>query len=353
MVELVVALTVLAIGIVAVAGVMHSSAGVAIRTNQRSRAVALATREVESVRAVPYAQLDTGEAVATRTETSGNTTFTIQRAVTWAAQGTNPRAVKQTTVSVAWTDGGVTREVHQTSFVYPGGLGPVATVPPSDGCDSGAGTPLAPTLLVATVPTGLSGETGVDLLWTPAPPTSVPVTAWKIEMSTDGFATSQLLSQTQPSSSSSYRAEGLAAGTDYQFRVAAMAACAKVSAWSPVASATTNAAAAAACELGTPKVTPAAVKRSSGALTSGLEVSPNVTVNTTGDCTGLQVRYSPTTGINAVLPMTGSGGVYAATIAAGGAWDVGVHPLDLHDATGTKRASLLLTVCAHNAKQCG
>ncbi|MDQ3107360.1 MAG: prepilin-type N-terminal cleavage/methylation domain-containing protein [Actinomycetota bacterium] len=352
MVELVVSLTILAIGIVGVIGVMNSSFGVAVRTNERSRAVALATREIEALRAEQYDLLATSPTATTRTEQVGGTTFTVEKAVVWGNRDGNPKAVKSATVAVRWSDGsGTVHDVSQSTDVYPGGLGPAATTPTTASCTSG-GTPTGPTLLVASLPTDVLADVGVDLVWTPALSSAIPVATWRLEMSTNNFTTAQVITTSQPVSAVTTRVEGLSAGTAYQFRVAGLSACSKLSAWSPIATITTATAASATCSLGTPNVTPAAVKRANNGNNAGLAITPRVTANTTGNCSGLYVRYQAVAGVSQTQLLTGVGAVYSVSLTSNGAWDIGVHTLDLFDGANIKRGSLLLTVCAHNAVIC-
>lgn len=67
LVELMVSLTVLAVGVISVVGVMHSSFRVAGAARSRARAVAVATREIGGLRAVPWASLPVSDGV-TRSE---------------------------------------------------------------------------------------------------------------------------------------------------------------------------------------------------------------------------------------------------------------------------------------------
>lgn len=346
LVELIVSLTILAIGVVGVIGVMNSSFGVAVRTNERSRAVNLATREIEAIRAVPYNLLIPTGTTETRTETVGGTTFTIEKAATWGTRGTNLYAVKDYTVTVRWSSSGTVHDISQVTTVYPGGLGPKAP-PPNDPC-GGAGTPNGPIALVAGAP-GLLSETAVDLAWTPPASTSTPIATWRIDMTTGGG--DHTITTTHPVSSLVYRVDGLSANTTYSFKVAGVSACGKVSAWSPVRSVTTLASALTTCNLGTPSVTPASARRANNGNSAGLAVTPKVAVNTTGTCTGMYIKYEATAGVTRTQFMS-TGSVKTVDITAAGPWDIGVHTIDIYDNTNAKRGSLLLTVCAHNASSC-
>lgn len=348
LIELVVSMTILSIGIVGVIGVMNSAMGVGVQTNQRSRAVNLATREIESLRAVPYKTLLPTVSTESRTEVVGGTTYTIEKAVTWGSASGNSTAVKNATVAVRWSAGGQTKEVSQSTTVYPGGLGPVAPASTSS-CGSG-GTPSGPLALAAGAP-GILTENAVDVSWTPPLSSNPAIVAWKIEMSTNSFVTTQTLTSSHPVSSTTYRVEGLSADTTYQFRVAGVSACGVVSAWSPIATVKTLVTAVVECTLGTPNVTPSAVERSNNGNGS-LATSPVVTVNTSGVCVGLYVKYQAVAGVTLTKLLTNSNGVWSGTLSSSLSWDIGVHTLDLFDGGNVKRGSLLLTVCAKNASTC-
>ena len=346
LIELIVSLSIIAIGVVGVIGVMNSTFGVSVRTNERSRAVHLATKEIESIRAIPYASLIPTGTTETRTEKVGGTTYTIEKAATWGTRGTNLYAVKDFTVRVLWSANGTVHDVSQTTTVYPGGLGPKAA-PPSDPCGS-AGTPAGPVAMVAGAP-GFVSENSIDLAWTPGASNGTAVAFWQIDMTTG--TTNQTITTTHPASSLVYRVEGLSATTTYSFKVRGISACGKLSVWSPVSSATTLASALTSCALGTPSVTPAAVKRANNGNNSGLEVTPVVAVNTTGTCAGMYLKYEATAGTERMQLMGGTS-VKTVSITPTGPWDIGVHTITIYDGSNNKRGALLLTVCAHNASSC-
>lgn len=355
LIELVVSLTILAIGIVGVIGVMNSSFGVAVRTNERSRAVALATREIEALRAVDYEVLATQAALPgvattdTRTEQVGGTQFTVEKSVVWGSAGTsNPMAVVEATVAIRWTGGGQTNDVSQSTMVYPGGLGPSAT-PTTSACNSSA-RPGRPSTLTAT---SIASDT-VDLSWSGLVGGSTPVAAWRIEAIAN--TTSQVLTTTHPVASSVYRVEGLSAGTTYQFRVLGISACGVVSIDASVTSLVTQAlSTVTSCGLGTSVVTPSAVRLANNSSNASLSTTPKVSVNTTGTCSGLYVKYETASNTTVTKPMSGSLTnplVKTADVTSSNGWDLGVHTIGIYDSTHVKRGSLLLTVCSHKADTC-
>jgi prepilin-type N-terminal cleavage/methylation domain-containing protein len=349
LVELIVSLTVLAIGVVGAVGVMTSSFGVASATNGRSRAVSLATRELERLRAVPYAKLQVDPVPVRFSEKVHGTTFAVERSVTWTGHSSATQAYKQGAVTVTWSDGTGPHTIGQVSLYYPGGLGPAAATTTTAPCSDRPAKPLSVTAAPAPTP---DGETAIDLQWQRDTAGTVPVAFWAIERSTDGFVTKQRITSTHPGTSTSLRVDGLASGTAYGFRVAA-GACNTLSLWSAPASATTASSAAPACELGTPNVTPAQVKLTSAGNNAELVVAPVVSLNTAGPCSDLSVSYTYRGGGPVrTQALSGSGGIVRATLIKTGPWDVGVHSLDVFEGV-TKKGSLLLTVCAHNASVCG
>jgi prepilin-type N-terminal cleavage/methylation domain-containing protein len=382
LIELVIGLTILAVGIGAVVNVFHSAFAVAGQGNNRSRAVALATREAEAMRAVPYERLGFAadqagfvadfEGLATVVVTDplvapvetgvevGGISFSFVRHVVWADAASVSGfadAYKRATALVSWTDEAGVHEVRQDAFVYPGGQGEY--VGPQGGAASTTTTlaaivpPSAPLTLSASVPSGTEGSTSVDLSWTASPISVTPIDTWIVEYSTDSFLSSQRLTDTQPASNTALTASGLSPATTYGFRVASQSSNGLVSTWSVTALATTTPALSNACELGTATLTPSALKRQHGVSTM---LSGNVTavVNTTGTCSGLQLRYSPIAGIaTTAFLMAGSGGMWSGTLnGITTSWDTGTHSVEVLDGVGTVLGTMTVTVCVHNARSC-
>jgi Tfp pilus assembly protein PilV len=349
MVEVMVALTVLALGVVAVIGVMGSAFNVSVTNSARSKAVALATKELETIRAIPYASIVAGPATTSRDEVSGSRTYHIERAVTWVTKGTTAQAYKQGTVDVSWTDHAGRHDVHQTTYYYPGGLGPSVTPTTTAPC---GGAPPAATALTATAVV-LPDSGGVDLAWTAGVGTQ-PVLLWMVQSSTNNFLSTQTITDTQPGTSTGLQVEGLAAATTYQFRVAAIGMCLSVSPWSSVATVATGAATPPACQLGTPNVTPAKMKLASNSASAGLSATPTITVSTTGTCTSVRASYKKkaTAAATSAALVASSGGSWSAALSTTGPWDVGVHSVDIYDGANVKQGTVLLTVCSKNAPSC-
>src|SRR5207248_9644948 len=118
-------------------------------------AVALATREAEAMRAVPYDSLGFSPSQAGYTatfeggttvvvgspqvdpsgpdQTTAGETYHFQRQIVWAdaAAAGNPastysQAYKRVSAVVTWTDHGGAHTARQDALVYPGGQGPYA-----------------------------------------------------------------------------------------------------------------------------------------------------------------------------------------------------------------------------------
>jgi hypothetical protein len=289
----------------------------------------------------------------------GGRDYRVESGISWTS-GLTPAGLlaegyKRGTVAVSWSDEAGNHSISQTTFIYPGGYGPAAdaVVRPSHG----VGNPWPPTALAAILPTGLTGQTAVDLSWTPPVSSDPPVAAYDIAYSTDNWATlNQIASAT---TGSSYRVTNLSAGTTYQFKVRSRSAEGTVSFWFPTASSTpimTPISIAATCNIGSFVVTPNAVRKKTGADGSKLNENPVVSVNTSGTaCTGLYMTYKPTTALSDSVLLTKSltGGDWRGTVRGSTfAWDVGTKTIDLFNQSGTKLGTTQFTVCDNNAKTC-
>lgn len=346
LVELVVSLTVIALGLFGVMGVMGSSFGVAATATARTRAVALATQEIEALRARPYDEIVVSPIVETRTTAVHGTTFTVDTATIWKATAASTTAYKQAVVAVSWTDERGFHDVHQTTyFAEPGRAEATPTSTPAS-CGSG---PTEPRSLAAVAVVGQS-STAIDISWQPGAVSSVPVAKWVVERLTDGSTIGQLLDDAVPAATFSFRSSGLAPGTTYGFRIRAASPCGSLSPWSATVTARTDDAPVAGCTLGTPNVTPAKVSLASNGNNASLASAPVVTIPATGTCQGFTVQYRQTkTASLTILAMSHSGGALSTSIPVAGPWDVQVLTLDVREQTAL-RATLLLTVCAHNGK---
>lgn len=270
MVEMVVALSLLAVAMVAISGVFFSGLRAASASATRTSAVALATRETEAMRAVPYARMglfddqsgrvasfegmetvslgsstpvgSTPRLAPTGSEVVGPVTYGIRRHVLAVdARGpstTYAKAYKKTVVILTWTDGSGPHVLRQDSIVYPGGLGQyggsttTTTAPP-------AVAPTAPTITGVVVPPDPVGRSQLDVTWSP-PAAGGAVTHHIVQWSTNSsFSSSVSSSPEQPATATTYQVTGLAASTSYHLRVIAYAGSARPSPPSNTGAATT------------------------------------------------------------------------------------------------------------------
>lgn len=369
--ELVAALTILAVGIVGVMGVTTSSMGVASTTSSRSKAVGLATQKIEEFRSKPYDLLAVmpscpGPPPPTTTTTTpptcyvkqavsvGGREYVIESGVqmtgaplTSTPASTLPNAYKEAYVIVSWTDR-TYHEVRQQTIIYPGGRGPYTPTAPASG--PSGGSPSAPTALVAVQSTIVDVVT-VDLTWVPPVPATPEVVAYAIEYSTDNFTSAPyVITTTNPTTY--LRVTDLAGGTTYQFRVYSVAANGNRSTLpSNTAQVTTVANVLIPCRVGVVSISPRSDHKAGNRLKNG---NPVIAVNTTGNCvaTTLRAEYSPsgTTTLQAALNRVG--GVYTGLLDGNRDWDVGRHEIVILDGLNDQRASRYFLVCEPSKKVC-
>jgi type II secretory pathway pseudopilin PulG len=345
-VELVVALGFLAIVSASIAGVFWSAIRTASVSNHRTAGAAIASREIEGMRAVPYGSVgfygdETGytstfEGLPTVTLASttpagvvpliqpqrpdpfasagfapdphpanaspivqGNVSFSVRRYVVWvdAVDGSSSYtdAYKRLTVVVSWTDASGAHSARQDSLLYPGGLGKyvdasatTTTVTPPT---TAVTPPAAPILATPVVPADPAGRTEIDLTWS-QPSGGSAVTSYTVQYSTDSTfpaGTTHAITNL-PAGATSYPVTALAAGTTYWFRVLAIAG--SQSATSNGESATTLPEPAPTCTLGSLTITGASSSSTTGTILkkhgTKTEMSENLTLgfSTTGTCTG-------------------------------------------------------------------
>lgn len=365
-IELLVALTVLSIGIVGTASVFLSSLRVTAVAENRTRAVSIASREVEGMRAADYADvgfsaLATGfragvteagnactppatgcfETVVSSTPTSTplaptetveNIDFAIRRDIVWVGNAISSRAYKRLISRVTWTDNGGAHEIVHDAGFYPGGLGSVATSSTTTSTTA-AVAPGAPSNFTATL-NSQTPSTAVDLTWQAGTPAA---STWGIDASSNGGVTWGTLVTGLPGGNTSYNATALSSGTAYQFRIRGTTG----SLSSTYASASATTAAASGCTIGSASVSPAtATKKNNNTLFQDLLV----TVNTSGTCSGLKVKY-PATGDPAAVALAQNGAVFTHTLDKNTYfWTVGSKVIRILSSTGTELAQISLVI---------
>lgn len=369
LVELMAALTILAVGIVGTIGVMNSSIRVAGTTGARSKGVAVATQHIETLRAVPYDQLvpaAADDSYTTIQQNVGNRIYTVKRVVTLVDEATpgstgTPvvKAYKKAFVWVSWSDESGVHDVHQTTLIYPGGKGrhdPTATATAT----GNANAPDPPTYQTG-FPTAVTGSTDVDLAWIrPAPSgTAAPPASWVVQYAQVATPSAvHEVADALPAEVTELRVGDLSANTTYRFKVFSKSSTGVRSTSAATADVTTGSSSSTECSVGSASVTPSAVNKKSANEGGGLAVNPRVAVSTLGSCSGVAFRmeYSSGDGVTRDKGMLGdASGTHAEFLNGALEWTVGTHEIKVFSYVGdtkTRRATLRLTVCAVNRKNC-
>ena len=272
-VEMVVALGLLAFIMTAMAAMFYGAANVAVDTKARTQAAGIATRALESMRVSAYAKLgffttqtgysnrcDSTDTTAETVTLTGPDTdarhspvetlqlpdsdldFIVRRCVVWAnvplsGGGALEDGYKRTIAEVTWTDNkGIEHRVRQTSIVYPGGFGTYAgaqTHPAGSEGTSDGGVVVSPTPpfdLVVTTPPDPSPDDGVRSLAVAWDYTGLPVDHFTVQWSdSPSFASIVDQNDTTDGEVRSMTVSSLAPSTTYYFKVTAHADAAKSS----------------------------------------------------------------------------------------------------------------------------
>jgi prepilin-type N-terminal cleavage/methylation domain-containing protein len=337
LVEMVVALLILAIVMSAFGptfiGMMRASAS----TDQRSVADSLAVAASENVRALPYYEVGfssthgnptycTGsnpvqtdvvgpmDTLATQ-QTLQHITYTIQSCAYWVnASDTSAEAYKESVVTVLWGSSNQYK-YQQTSAIYPGGESSYQQSGTGNGADNFtpttiAGATIPPPAPVANSATLDSGDltTIVDVDWQPVTfsyPVLYEVEYWSnvgggvtraAAVSAGTLQPSAIISGAPDgttncagSSCLEFQISGLTPGTPYNFDVLAESGT-QWSAPSNVVSATTNTAVTTTCPGNSINIAPTQPQVDSHGNPTNF-TSLSVTVNAPSTCTGLSVEY--------------------------------------------------------------
>ena len=343
LVEIVVATTVFAVGVLAIFRMTDASFKTATGTTHRARATAVATKAIESARSLPFEQLvvqPPGTVVSPTPETVGGSTFNVYRTV----EAVSGVGYKKVNVTVEWADGAGGHDITQSTYVYPSGTQTTTTTL------GVTGAPLAPVLNTITQADGT-----VRINWT-KPTTGDPVKRWVVQKALNNMFTGVVWDVTdeEPPSSSSYLVSGLAGGTTYFFRVGAVGANG-LTTWSTNSlSTTTSISSDVSCKVASTSVTPGTVERVSS-YPSALAVTPTITAETTGTCTGLKATYELPDGSTSTIPLVPTvGKVWTASITNNGSikWQVGDYEVTVEDNLTERKGTTSLIVCDPGA-QCG
>jgi len=387
-IEVVASLGIIAVAFAALTTVFWAGLRTAGVSSVRSRGVAVATRETEAIRAVPYDEIgfyvdqtgyvstfedaptvtlaDTTPAGVipriepTATLTVGPSTFTIERHLTLVdardSSTTYTQAYKKTTVLITWTDDAGPHTIRQDSIMYPGALGPLAsttttTSPPTV-------PPAAPTVVSATP----ISDSQIDVTWA-AGGGGGTVDHFVVERSTTSTFTSVASSNRQPATATTYSATSLSGSVTYYFRVRAYTTTLLNTVSTNSMSATTPASPAATCSVSSINVTgkqslstTKTYLRSNGKMSESLALS----MSATGGCSGTAYRIrsyrSVTTSQDPDSPWTPtpltSTSRTVDTQSTDDTWSTGVHTFEVIDASGAALSpSVIKTflVCADDS----
>jgi prepilin-type N-terminal cleavage/methylation domain-containing protein len=413
--ELVISMALLAIVAAPLASVFWSAIRTAGSAAHRTDGSSIASREIEGMRAAPYAQVGfyqdqpgfvtvtpdglTSVSLGTTSPASGllvpqmqpetpdpsaatgyapdptpanaspilmgGVKYSVTRYIAWVdakdATTTYSQAYKRLSVIVVWTDQAGTHTVEQDSVLYPGGLGTYQGAMGGPASTTTTTSPSGPTRPSSTVVPGPPDPSQVALSWS-QPAGGGAVTSYSIEYSTDSnfpagnFA---VIAGLAPSITS-YTVTGLAPSTTYFFEVVAYAG-AQVNTSAPVSTAT--AALSGGCTLGGLNIVGSTRLSTTGTiLQNNGKMSENLTLSwsTSGSC-------SDTYQVNAVDSSNGadpgspyvlnaSSGAYGATVASYGSkgWAIGLHTFTVWDVSTNSATSVVktFTVCANGVSSC-
>jgi prepilin-type N-terminal cleavage/methylation domain-containing protein len=406
-VELVVALAILAMVMAPLCGVFWSAMRTAGVASHRTDGSSIASREIEGMRAIPYAQVgfyadQTGYTATYEGHTTvslgstspssgtltpklqpqrpdpnaaagyapdphpenaspivqGGVSYSIQRYIVWIDAhdpgSTYTQAYKRLTVLVTWTDQAGSHDVRQDSILYPGGQGKFNGAMGGTTSSTSTTVVLNPSAPVLNPITGLAdpaGQTQIPLSWS-QPAGGAVVTSYTIVYSTSPTfpsASNSLVTGLAPSIKN-YTVTSLTADTTYYFEVIAYGGA--NSATSNSQSFATLPVASATCHLGALSVSGATTLSTTGTIleTNG-KVGENLVLSmtTTGNC---QHSYSvkAVDSASAADPgspyaLTANAGTFTATVPSYGSksWAIGVHTFTVWDDTNNSATTVVKT----------
>jgi len=387
-VELVIALALMAIVMAGLAPAIDGALQAAATTNHRTEADGLAVAAIEQWKSIPYAEVgfsgpapaycttanpaspfnayataDTAVTTAQPNSLVTNQTlnfapdsvqYTVQSCVYWANASISgdTDAYKQTVAAVSWTDSAGAHAISEESVVYDCGQ-PYAFE--QNSCKAAAssapaGDPAPPTALVAT-----TGDYGtVNLAWVPPALTPVPVDHYLIEYNTTGvFGASGAFASLDGGQGLTYSVGGLTPGSIYYFQVLAVAAGGGQSSPSNVAYAPAGGdLPSGLCVVNSLNVTPTTgVVDHHGNLLNGTTVGTvdefSLSVNATPACNSVQVQYADASGTQYATVAGTSGQLTGTTLPTSIKWNVGTDPFVVY-VGGVKYSPLtevLVNVC--------
>jgi hypothetical protein len=392
------------------ASVFYSAMRTAGVANHRTDGASIASREIESIRAVPYAQVgfygdQTGYVSSFETHSTvtlgstspssgslipqiqpetpdpnaattyapdpnpanaspivqGGISYSVARNIVWVnaqdASTTYTSAYKKLTVVVTWSDQSGTHTVRQDSLLYPGGLGQYnGSTTTLSTTTTAVLNPSAPVLNPITGLADPAGETQIPLTWS-QPAGGAVVTSYSVEYSTSASfppGNFSVVNGLAPSIKN-YTVTSLSANTTYYFAIIAYAG--SNSATSNTQSFATLPVAVPTCTYGQLNVTGATTLSTTGTmLQNNGKVSENLTLSwtTTGTCPhsyavkAVDPNNLPDEG--SPYTLVGNAGTYTATVNSSGSknWTAGLHTFTVWDTTTNTATAVVKTfkICA-------
>jgi hypothetical protein len=366
----------------------------------------VATKEIEGVRALSYAQIGfygdepgyagtfeglttvtlgpttpsgtTPQAYPTNSNPAapvvfGGVSYGVERHIVWSdAQGgatststtIYAQAYKRVTVKVSWTDQAGSHLVRQDSIIYPGNQGPYPG-PAGGGTTTTTVTlcpPASPTLNPPAHPAPPADQAEIDLSWS-QPGGTASVTSYSIQYATNSAMTGATAVNNLAPTTTSYQVTPLASGTTYWFTVTANCQGGSGASSNPPASAQT-APLSSGCSLLSLSVTDASTGSSTTTYLQNngkLSASLSLALTTSGTCPhGYAVAGKDPSGAadpgSQYALATSGGGSYGGTVAASNShWSTGVHTFTVIDTTNGSTTSTTKTfvVCAAGSQGSG
>ncbi len=288
----------------------------------------------------------------------GGISYSVARYVVWVnaqdASTTYTQAYKRLTVIVTWSDQAGSHSVRQDSILYPGGQGEFTGAMGGTTSTTTTTVVLNPSAPVLGAITGLAdpaGETQIPLTWT-QPAGGAAVTSYSIVYSTSSTFPSgsiSLVTGLAPSITN-YTVTSLTASTTYYFEVIAYAGT--NSATSNSQSFATLAVPVQTCQLGALSVSGATTLSTTGTIlqTNG-KVGENLALSmtTTGNCPhSYSVKGTdPTSSADPGSPytLTGNAGTFTGTVPSSGSksWAIGVHTFTVWDTSDNAATTVVKT----------
>jgi prepilin-type N-terminal cleavage/methylation domain-containing protein len=376
LVELLIALVILAIVLAALAPMFYGLLRASATTDERSVANGIAVAATEQIRSIPYDEIGypsswsgtgcpgTNPVVLPSTvpsplagmsgsQTIGNVTYTITRCVYWVNSSVpgDSLAYKQSVVTVRWTANGVAGTVSQTSAIYPGGYGTYSQTtddhaPTGSATGSGGTTPPSPPSNLGAQDDPTTPATIIDLSWQTPSSSPTAVTSYTV-VYTASSGSSSPFSGTTADLNGSYAVHSnvpasnctgtsqsspcwnptLSSSTQYWFEVFSVASDGTTSVIASNAATATTSNAPQTCNVSQLTVSPSTATVDRNDLLTTTNNVFNLSVNSQNGCSSVTVAYQPLNDGNVLYAnMTGSGNLLTGT--AGSCtqkWSAGNH----------------------------